>query len=95
MNGSPATRRMESLLSDFEPDFTFTPPKPLPELEFAERLRRIRREAVVAGHDALIVHTGTVGWFHTSNGYLRYVCDWMREGLLIVPTDSDKELILL
>jgi Xaa-Pro aminopeptidase len=36
-----------------------------------------------------------VGWFHTSNAYLRYVCDWMREGVLIVPTDSDKELTLL
>lgn len=86
---------MESLLAGFEPDFTFVPPPPLPESEFAERLRRIRREAVIAGHDALIIHTGMVGWFHTSNGYLRYVCDWMREGLLIVPTDSDKELILL
>ena len=36
-----------------------------------------------------------VGWFHTSNAYLRYVCDWMREGVLIIPTDSDKELVLL
>jgi Xaa-Pro aminopeptidase len=85
---------MESLLSDFEPDFKFTPPKPLPEAEFVERLRRIRREAVVAGHDALIVHTGMVGWFHTSNGYLRYICDWVREGLLIIPTDNDRELVL-
>ena len=58
-------------------------------------MRRIRREAVSAGHDALIVHTDTVGWFHTSNAYLRYVCDWMREGVLIIPTDSDKELVLL
>ena len=63
--------------------------------EFAERVRRIRREAVVAGHDALIVHTDMVGWFHTSNAYLRYVCDWMREGVLIIPTDSDKEMVLL
>ena len=63
--------------------------------EFEERLRRIRREAVVAGHDALIVHTDMVGWFHTSNAYLRYVCDWMREGVLIIPTDSDKPLMLL
>jgi Xaa-Pro aminopeptidase len=86
---------MESLLSDFEPDFTFLPPPALPEAEFAERLRRIRREAVVAGHDALVVHTGMVGWFHTSNAYLRYICDWMREGLLIIPTDSDKPLVLL
>jgi Xaa-Pro aminopeptidase len=86
---------MESLLTDFEPDFAFVPPPPLPEAEFAERLRRIRREAVAAGHDALVVHTGMVGWFHTSNAYLRYICDWMREGLLIIPTDSDKPLVLL
>ena len=91
----PSIRRMESLLADFEPDFTFVPPLPLPEAEFVERLRRIRREAVVAGHDALVVHAGMIGWFHTSNAYLRYICDWMREGLLIIPTDSDKELILL
>ena len=36
-----------------------------------------------------------MGWFHTSNAYLRYVCDWMREGVLIIPTDSDKPLTLL
>jgi Xaa-Pro aminopeptidase len=95
MTESPAARRMESLLADFEPDFAFIPPKPLPEEEYIERLRRIRREAVVNGHDAMIVHTGMVGWFHTSNGYLRYICDWVREGVLIIPTDSDKELVLL
>ena len=87
--------RIEKLLADFEPDFDFVPPPPLPEDEFFERLRRIRREAVLAGHDALLVHTNMVGWFHTSNAYLRYVCDWMREGLLIIPTDADKELVLL
>ncbi|MET0429520.1 MAG: aminopeptidase P family protein, partial [Microvirga sp.] len=42
-------RRIEALLADFEPDFAFVPPPPLPVEEFAERLRRIRREAVVAG----------------------------------------------
>lgn len=87
--------RIERLLDGFEPSFEFIAPPPLPEAEFAERVRRIRREAVVAGHDVLIVHTGTVGWFHTSNPYLRYVCDWMREGILIIPTDSDKEMVLL
>jgi Xaa-Pro aminopeptidase len=86
---------VEALLADFEPDFAFEPAPPLPEAEFAERLRRIRREAVVAGHDALVIHTDMVGWFHTSNAYLRYVCDWMREGVLIVPTDEDKPLTLL
>ena len=88
-------RRMESLLADFEPDFKFVPPPQLPEEEFAERLRRIRREAVLAGHDAVIVHAEMIGWFHTSNAYLRYVCDWMREGVLIIPSDEDKELVLL
>ena len=88
-------RRMEALLADFEPDFDFVAPPPLPEAEFAERLRRIRREAVLAGHDAIVIHTDMVGWFHTSNAYLRYVCDWMREGVLIIPTDSDKGLTLL
>lgn len=86
---------IEALLADFSPDFDFVPAPPLPEAEFAERLRRIRREAVVAGHDALVINTNTVGWFHTSNAWLRYVCDWMREGVLIVPTDSDKPLTLL
>ena len=86
---------MEALLADFEPDFEFVAPPPLPQAEFEERLRRIRRDAVVAGHDVLIVHTDMIGWFHTSNAYLRYICDWMREGVLIIPTDSDKELMLL
>ncbi|MDR3470362.1 MAG: Xaa-Pro peptidase family protein [Devosia sp.] len=88
-------RRMESLLADFEPDFEFVPPPLLPDEEYTERLRRIRRSAVEAGHDAVVVHSDMVGWFHTSNAYLRYICDWMREGVLIIPTDSDKELVLL
>lgn len=87
-------RRIEALLADFEPDFDFAPAPPLPAAEFAERLRRIRREAVVAGHDVLLIHTDMIGWFHTSNAYLRYVCDWMREGLLVIPTDSDREMTL-
>ena len=93
--GSHQNRRIEKLLEGFEPDFEFSAPPPLPEAEYAERVRRIRREAVVAGHDALIVHTDMIGWFHTSNAYLRYICDWTREGLLIIPTDSDKEMVLL
>ena len=58
-------------------------------------MRRVRREGVVAGHDVLIAHTDTVGWFHASNAYLRYLCDWMREGVLIIPMDEDKPLTLL
>jgi Xaa-Pro aminopeptidase len=96
MNAVPNLgRSVENLLADFQPDFAFHAPLPLPPEEYAERLRKIRREAVVAGHDVMLIHTDMVGWFHTSNAYLRYVCDWMREGLLIVPTDSDKGLVLL
>lgn len=95
-HGTPlGGRRIEALLADFEPDFDFVAPLPLPVEEFEERLRRIRREAVVAGHDAIVVHTDMVGWFHTSNAYLRYICDWMREGVLIIPCDEDKPLTLL
>jgi len=92
---SHSLRSIESLLGDFEPDFDFSPAPLLPVAEFEERLRRIRREAVLAEHDAIVINTNMVGWFHTSNPYLRYVCDWMREGVLIVPTDSDKPLTLL
>lgn len=88
-------KRSEALLADFEPSFAFEPVPPLPAEEFEERLRRIRRDAVVAGHDVLLVHADSIGWCHTSNCYLRYVCDWMREGLLIIPTDQDKPLVLL
>ncbi|WP_413989153.1 M24 family metallopeptidase [Labrys okinawensis] len=90
-----AARRIGSLLTDFAPDFEFSAPLPLPVDEFEERLRRIRRQAVEAGHDAILIHTGGVGWFHTSNAYLRYICDWMREGVLIIPTDADKAIVLL
>ena len=88
-------RACEKLLEGFEPDFTFTPVDPLPAAEFAERLRRIRRDAAVAGCDALIVHTDIIGWYHTSNAYLRYVCDWFREGVLVLPTDPDTEPTIL
>lgn len=88
-------RRMESLLADFEPDFDFQPAPQIAESEYADRLRRIRREATVAGHDAVLVHSSLVGWYHTSNPFLRYVCDWMREGVLIIPTDADVEPRLL
>jgi Xaa-Pro aminopeptidase len=95
MHATAGKGRIEDLLSDFQPDFDFKAPLPLPLEEYEERLRRIRREAVLAGHDALVIHTDMVGWFHTSNAYLRYVCDWMREGVLIIPTDSDKPITLL
>ena len=87
LNGT-SFRRMESLLSDFEPSFAFEGAPQLSESEYAERLRRIRRDATVAGHDAVLVHSSLVGWYHTSNPYLRYICDWAREGVLIIPTDD-------
>jgi Xaa-Pro aminopeptidase len=87
-------RRIEALLDGFEPSFKFKPVDPLPESEFADRLRRIRRDATVAGHDVVLVHADGVGWYHVSNSYLRYICDWMREGVLVIPTDSDRPLTL-
>jgi Xaa-Pro aminopeptidase len=93
--GTAFSNRCEKLLEGFEPNFTFTPVDPLPEEEFAERLRRIRRAAVVGEYDCLLVQASDVGWYHTSNAYLRYVCDWTREGVLIIPTDVDKGLQLL
>jgi len=92
---TPARPTIEALMGDFAPNFDFVAPPPLPLEEYEERLRRVRREAVVAGHDAIVIHTDMVGWFHASNAYLRYMIDWMREGALIIPTDSDKPLVLL
>ena len=89
------SRTLESLLHDFEPDFDFVAAPQLPESEYVDRLRRIRRDAAVAGYDVTLVNANMVGWFHTSNPYLRYVCDWAREGILIIPTDTDASLQLL
>ncbi|MFC0410304.1 M24 family metallopeptidase [Roseomonas elaeocarpi] len=86
--------RAEALLDGFEPTFEFQPVNPLPEAEFADRLRRIRREATVAGHDVMLVHADSIGWYRVSNSYLRYMCDWTREGLLVVPTDDDRPLTM-
>lgn len=89
-----APARLEKLLDGFAPDFEFELPPPLPESEFADRLRHIRREATVAGHDLLLVHTDSIGSYKTSNSYLRYICDFTREGLLVIPTDDDQPLTL-
>ncbi|MDQ4214311.1 Xaa-Pro peptidase family protein [Microbacterium capsulatum] len=78
----------EQLLKGFEPDFEFVGAPPLAEAEYADRIRRVRRDATVAGYDAVVVHTGPAGWYHTTNDYLRYLCDWAREGVLIIPTDE-------
>jgi Xaa-Pro aminopeptidase len=92
---SPARAGIESFLGDFVPDFDFRPAMPIPPAEYGERMRRLKREAVSAGHDCIVVHCDTVGWFHGAHAYLRYLCDWMREGVLIIPTDEGKELVLL
>jgi len=88
-------RHSEKLLEGFEPDFEFQPVDPLPPAEYEDRVRRIKRDAALGGYDGLILHTDFVGWYHTSNSYLRYVCDWIREGVLILPTDADEPLVLL
>ncbi|MCO5733335.1 Xaa-Pro peptidase family protein [Rhizobium sp. SSA_523] len=87
-------QRFERLLDGFRPSFEFEPVGPLPESEFVDRLRRIRREAVVAGHDVILIHADSIGSYKVSNSYLRYVCDWAREGVLVIPTDDDQPLTL-
>ena len=85
----------EQLLDGFVPDFEFSPVDPLPSSEFETRLRRILREAVIGDYDGLIVNSEMIGWLRPSNHYLRYVCDWIREGVLIVPTDNVEASVLL
>jgi hypothetical protein len=92
---SLAFGQAERLLDGFEPDFDFEPAPPLPEAEFAERIEKMRRAAAVAGYDALLLHADGASGFSTTNGFLRYACDWAREGLLIIPTDTDRGLHLL
>lgn len=87
--------RYRNLLDGFQPSFDFEPVPPLPVEEYEDRLRRIRQEASSAGYDVLVIHSDVIGWYHTSNSYLRYVCDWMREGVLIIPTDVNEPLTLL
>jgi len=85
----------ERLLDGFEPDFAFVPAPRIPEDEFAHRIERIRRAATIGGHDATLVHADDAPRFATTNGFLRYTCDWEREGILVVPTDEDRGLQLI
>jgi Xaa-Pro aminopeptidase len=87
--------RWEMLLAGFEPSFEFDPVAPIAVEELVERTRSLRRECALADFDALIVHSEQVGWYHTSNSFLRYLCDWIREGILIIPCDSDRPSTLL
>lgn len=94
INTPAACRPPETLLDGFRPDFEFEPIPPLPEEEFAERLRIIRQEASAAGYDLILVHADSIGSYRVSNSFLRYICDWMREGVLVIPTDTDLPLAL-
>lgn len=84
----------ERLLDGFQPDFEFVPPMAIPEEELHARVARIRREAQVSEHDVTLVNANGALNYHTSNKYLRYLCDWNREGMLIIPSDSTKGLQL-
>lgn len=86
--------RYESLLEGFEPTFEFIAPKAIPEEEFEERVARLRREAIREEQDVTLVNANGVLNYHTSNKYLRYLCDWNREGILIIPSDDTKGLQL-
>lgn len=86
--------KFEALLDGFQPDFSYEPMPPLPEAEFVDRLRRIRREATIAGYDVTLVHADSIGSYKVSNSYLRYICDYAREGILVIPTDDDLPLTL-
>ena len=95
MSITPTARRsLEARLADFVPDFVFDPPPRISEAEFADRIERMRREATVAGHDALILHADGAPRYATSNTFIRYACAWEREGVLIIPTDTDRGLHL-
>ena len=84
----------EKLLEGFEPTFEFVPPMAIPEEEFHARLEHLRREANVAEHDVTLVNANGANNYHVTNKYLRYLCDWPREGILIIPTDAAKGLTL-
>lgn len=86
--------RYEKLLKGFEPTFEFIAPKAIPEAEYKERIAHIRREAIRAEQDVTLVNANGVLNYHTTNKFLRYACDWNREGILIIPSDEDKGLQL-
>src|ERR1700677_1347057 len=90
-----SSSRFETSLEGFEPDFEFVPAPRIPEEEFGERIERIRRDATVNGYDATLVHADDAPRFATTNGFLRYTCDWEREGILVIPTDEDRDMQLI
>ena len=86
--------RPEALLDGFSPDFEITPAPRITDAEYASRIERMRREATVAGHDALLLHADGGARYTQTNTHLRYACNWEREGVLIIPTDTDLGLHL-
>lgn len=84
----------EKLLEGFQPSFEFVPPKAITEEEYRARVDHVRREAVVAEHDVTLVCANGSHSYNVTNKYLRYLCDWNREGILIIPSDSSKEMRL-
>ena len=86
--------RFEKLLDGFAPDFEVDLAPPIPESEYAERIARLRRAAAVAENEVTLVHADGLTGFQTSNTYLQWLCDWRREGILVVPTDPAQDLQL-
>lgn len=85
----------ERLLDGFEPSFEFNAPKAIPVEEYGERIAHMRKQAALQGHDVILIHANGAGFFFTSNTYLRYACDWAREGILIVPVNKNEAIHLV
>lgn len=88
------TKTAERLLDGFEPSFEVDYAKAIPESEFADRIARLRRAAAVAENEVTLIHADGLTGFQTSNTYLKWLCDWSREGILVVPTDASKGIHL-
>ncbi|GAA4170621.1 M24 family metallopeptidase [Gryllotalpicola koreensis] len=89
-----ATMIAERLLDGFEPTFEADLAAPIPESEYIERLDRLRRAAAVAENGVTLVHADGASGFQTSNSYIHWLCDWVREGILVVPTDPSLDVHL-
>lgn len=85
----------ERLLDGFEPSFEFNAPQAIPAEEYEERMTHMRKQAALQGHDVILIHANGAGFFFTSNTYLRYACDWAREGILIVPVNKNEDIHLV
>ncbi len=87
-------KKFERLLEGFEPSFEFVAPKAISEEELRQRVDHIRNEAIKSERDVTLVNANGAPNYHTTNKYLRYLCDWNREGILIIPSDRSKGLRL-